>query len=352
MLGQPSSMLIPAVVGCRLVGRAARAAPPPPTWCSPSPSCCASTASSASSSSSSGPAWRTSPIADRATLGNMCPEYGATVAIFPIDEMTLDYLRLTGRDARAGRAGRSLRARAGTVPDRRHARRRLQRNDRARPRRPWSRASPGRGVRRTVCRSAKAKSSFASALPDLKKGVKTAARRRRGGRDRHRDGARARLGRDRRDHQLHQYLEPERDDRRRARWRRRRSRRGCSASRGSRPAWRPAPRWSPTISRRPGLHRLPRAARVQPGRLRLHDVHRQQRPAARRDRRRRARARPGGGVGAERQPQLRRPHPAGRARQLSGVAAAGRRLRAGRQHERRPGHRAARARAPTARTST
>src|SRR5206468_2729998 len=38
-------------------------------------------------------------IADRATLGNMCPEYGATIAIFPIDEMTLDYLRLTGRDA-------------------------------------------------------------------------------------------------------------------------------------------------------------------------------------------------------------------------------------------------------------
>jgi aconitate hydratase len=39
-------------------------------------------------------------IADRATLGNMCPEYGATVAIFPIDAMTLDYLRLTGRDPR------------------------------------------------------------------------------------------------------------------------------------------------------------------------------------------------------------------------------------------------------------
>jgi aconitate hydratase len=37
-------------------------------------------------------------IADRATLGNMCPEYGATVAIFPIDDMTLDYLHLTGRD--------------------------------------------------------------------------------------------------------------------------------------------------------------------------------------------------------------------------------------------------------------
>src|SRR5207247_4967343 len=37
-------------------------------------------------------------IADRATLGNMCPEYGATIAIFPIDDMTLDYLRLSGRD--------------------------------------------------------------------------------------------------------------------------------------------------------------------------------------------------------------------------------------------------------------
>ena len=36
--------------------------------------------------------------ADRATMSNMCPEYGATVAIFPIDEMTLDYLTLTGRD--------------------------------------------------------------------------------------------------------------------------------------------------------------------------------------------------------------------------------------------------------------
>src|SRR6185295_13508600 len=38
-------------------------------------------------------------IADRVTLGNMCPEYGATVAVFPIDEMTLEYLRFTGREA-------------------------------------------------------------------------------------------------------------------------------------------------------------------------------------------------------------------------------------------------------------
>ena len=39
------------------------------------------------------------PLADRATLGNMSPEYGATCGFFPVDEHTLDYLRLTGRSA-------------------------------------------------------------------------------------------------------------------------------------------------------------------------------------------------------------------------------------------------------------
>ena len=37
------------------------------------------------------------PLANRATIGNMSPEFGSTTAIFPIDEVTLDYLRLTGR---------------------------------------------------------------------------------------------------------------------------------------------------------------------------------------------------------------------------------------------------------------
>jgi aconitate hydratase len=37
-------------------------------------------------------------VADRATLGNMSPEYGATCGFFPVDELTLDYLRLTGRE--------------------------------------------------------------------------------------------------------------------------------------------------------------------------------------------------------------------------------------------------------------
>ena len=36
-------------------------------------------------------------LANRATLGNMSPEFGSTAAIFPVDEVTIDYLRMTGR---------------------------------------------------------------------------------------------------------------------------------------------------------------------------------------------------------------------------------------------------------------
>src|ERR1700730_5449720 len=37
-------------------------------------------------------------VADRATIGNMAPEYGATMGFFPVDEQSLEYLRMTGRD--------------------------------------------------------------------------------------------------------------------------------------------------------------------------------------------------------------------------------------------------------------
>jgi aconitate hydratase len=100
MLGQPISMLIPEVVGVRLDGQLPEGA----------------TATDLVLTITEmlrkqgvvgkfvefyGPGLDALPIADRATIGNMCPEYGATVAIFPIDEMTLDYLRLTARDERA-----------------------------------------------------------------------------------------------------------------------------------------------------------------------------------------------------------------------------------------------------------
>ncbi|HEY0874081.1 MAG TPA: aconitate hydratase AcnA [Vicinamibacterales bacterium] len=97
MLGQPISMLIPDVIGFHLVGRLPEGA----------------TATDLVLTITErlrkfgvvgkfveffGPGLESLTIADRATLGNMSPEYGATIAICPIDDMTLDYLRLTGRD--------------------------------------------------------------------------------------------------------------------------------------------------------------------------------------------------------------------------------------------------------------
>lgn len=46
-----------------------------------------------------GPGVSALPLANRATIGNMSPEFGSTIAVFPIDEQTLDYLELTGRSA-------------------------------------------------------------------------------------------------------------------------------------------------------------------------------------------------------------------------------------------------------------
>lgn len=46
-----------------------------------------------------GPGVATLTLADRATIANMAPEYGATMGYFPVDSKTIDYLNLTGRDA-------------------------------------------------------------------------------------------------------------------------------------------------------------------------------------------------------------------------------------------------------------
>ena len=55
-------------------------------------------------------------VADRATIGNMSPEYGATIGFFPVDDQTLAYLRLTGRAEEQVQAGRSLLQGSGLVP--------------------------------------------------------------------------------------------------------------------------------------------------------------------------------------------------------------------------------------------
>ena len=96
MLGQPVSMLIPRVVGFKLSGALPEGA----------------TATDLVLTITEmlrqhkvvgkfvefyGPGVSQVPLANRATIGNMSPEYGSTIAVFPIDGKTTDYLRLTGR---------------------------------------------------------------------------------------------------------------------------------------------------------------------------------------------------------------------------------------------------------------
>jgi aconitate hydratase len=96
MLGQPVSMLIPQVVGVKLTGKLHEGA----------------TATDLVLTITEmlrkhgvvgkfveyfGPGLQELPLADRATIGNMSPEYGATCGIFPVDKESLVYLRLTGR---------------------------------------------------------------------------------------------------------------------------------------------------------------------------------------------------------------------------------------------------------------
>jgi len=98
MLGQPSSMLIPPVVGCRLTGELKEGVTATDLVLTITEALRKKKVVGAFVEFF-GPGLKHLTIADRATLGNMCPEYGATVAIFPIDDMTLDYLRFTARDA-------------------------------------------------------------------------------------------------------------------------------------------------------------------------------------------------------------------------------------------------------------
>src|SRR5690625_7541976 len=98
MLGQPMSMLIPDVVGLRLTGEL-----PEGTTATDLVLTVAEllrqTGVVGKFVEFFGPGVSAVPLANRATLGNMSPEYGSTVSIFPIDDETLDYLRLARRPA-------------------------------------------------------------------------------------------------------------------------------------------------------------------------------------------------------------------------------------------------------------
>ena len=108
MLGQPVSMLLPQVVGFRMENELPEGA----------------TATDLVLTVTEmlrergvvgkfveffGPGLANMPLADRATIGNMSPEFGSTCAIFPVDAETLRYLEFTGRPDRAAGAGRGLR---------------------------------------------------------------------------------------------------------------------------------------------------------------------------------------------------------------------------------------------------
>jgi len=96
MLGQPVSMLVPQVVGFRLEGKLKEGT---------TATDLVLTVTEALRKHGVvgkfvefyGPGISELPLADRATIANMAPEYGATCGIFPVDEETLKYLRLTGR---------------------------------------------------------------------------------------------------------------------------------------------------------------------------------------------------------------------------------------------------------------
>ncbi len=97
MLGQPVSMLMPDVVGLKLTGELQ-----PGTTATDLVLTIAEllrqTGVVGKFVEFFGPGVANVPLANRATIGNMSPEYGSTCAIFPIDDETLSYLRLTGRD--------------------------------------------------------------------------------------------------------------------------------------------------------------------------------------------------------------------------------------------------------------
>jgi aconitate hydratase len=225
MLGQPVSMLIPEVVGFKLTGKMPEGTTATDLVLT-SRRCCASTAWSNKFVEFYGSGLDHLPLADRATIANMAPEYGATCGFFPIDNETLSYLRFTGRDEARHRAGRGLCQGARHVARRglhhagstlRHARTRHG-HRRSRPRRPE--APAGLRVAGAASSCYKVVCNREHRHLELKRQWPTKVDRRR---PRCSQGSDARsqiaprLGGDRGDHVLHQHLQPLRDDRRRPR---------------------------------------------------------------------------------------------------------------------------------------
>jgi hypothetical protein len=357
MLGQPSSMLIPQVVGFKLTGKLPEG----------------TTATDLVLTVTQmlralgvvgkfvefyGDGLQHLPLADRATIANMAPEYGATCGIFPIDAEAVNYLRLSGRSEQQIALVEALREGPGHVARRQHAARHLLGHAGTRPgrrqalaRRPQAPAGPRAAGEGEGQLPRQPRRPHRQPRGEEDRGQAHGCRRRRpaAGRtprrqaeveDPHRrPGLRTlrRLGGDRRDHLVHQHLQPRRDARRRPA----RAQRGQAGPEGqavgedlARPGFAGGHRL-PQEGRRAGG---PGEARLLRRRLRLHHVHRQLRPAAGRSVQGHRGERTRRGVRALGQPQLRRPRAPRSEDELPGLAAAGGRLRAGRHGRHRPDH--------------
>ena len=313
------------------------------------------------------------PLANRATLGNMSPEFGSTAAIFPIDEVTIDYLRLTGRTEEQLALVEAYAKAQGMWhnPDREPVFSEYLELDLgdvvpsiAGPKRPQDRIllsdvqdrlPQGHPQLRRGAPSGtgdQTRRGRRRVVPGQRFGL-AVLRRRRGSRrpsvggqrlrrpaEQAGDGALGRAGRvragsrrrRRRGHHLvHQHLESVGDARRRT----------AGPKRGRQGPVFQAVGQDVDGARVAGRQRLLRQGRglalpgeagLLPGRLRLHHLHRQHRPAAGRDLEGHQRQRSLGDRGALGQPQLRGPYLPRREDELPGLPAAGDRLRTCRHH--------------------
>ena len=383
MLGQPMSMLIPRVVGFKLGGELPEGA----------------TATDLVLTVTQmlrehgvvgkfvefyGPGIPNLPLADRATIGNMSPEFGSTCAIFPIDVETLRYLEFSGRsqerielveayareqglwhdaDSEAPTYSETLELDLGDVVP-----------SLAGPKRPQDRVSlteskaAFRGALEDILPEPEelkgvdeeSEESFPASDPPGHNGngsghddsapgtdgtrvqvadrvehaVAADARRRHGVR------ARPRPRGDRGDHVVHQHVEPVGHARRRPAGQEG-GREGADLQAVGQDVARARLEGRDGVLRARRADPVPRRARLPPRRLRLHDLHRQLRPAPAGDLGRRQRRGPRGRLGAQRQPQLRGPDQPGREDELPRVAAAGGGVRAGGDDGYRPARRAA-----------
>ena len=325
MLGQPISMLLPQVIGFKLDGTL-------PDGATATDLVLTVTEMLREKGVVSkfveffGPGLQNLPLADRATIGNMSPEFGSTCAIFPIDAETLRYLEFTGRPTEQIELVDAYTREQGLFhepdhPDATYSDTlELDLGDVvpsiAGPKRPQDRialseAKPafleamqewdseageqlGNGVTRPTTRASRVRPAGRGPRRRARQAASGArGRRHRGGGEAHdrrcdlgearerRDGrARPRPRRDRGDHELHQHLEPLGDARRGPR-----RQEGRGEGPGAEAVGEDVARAGSTVVteylERSGPRRAPERPPVQPRRLRLHDMHRELRPASR-----------------------------------------------------------------------